>query len=139
VVLLIDLIEGLDHVGISVSNLGKSLDFYKNILGLRVVEEFDVPQFHLHVVFLRAGKAMVELLDYGQKGEGPKPQAPQANPFGLRHLTFIVRDLDGVCEELKRKGVSFVRPPTVIVPERIRNAFLLGPDGESIELIERRS
>ncbi|MEM3692740.1 MAG: VOC family protein [Candidatus Bathyarchaeia archaeon] len=130
------MIEELDHVGISVSNLAKSLDFYQNLFGLKFVEEFDVPQFNLHVVFLRAGKAMIELLDYGSKAK--IPQATTSGFYGIRHLTFIVQDLDKVCEELRRKGISFTRPPTTIIPGRIRNAFLLGPDGESIELIERR-
>lgn len=129
------MMKGLDHVGIAVSDLARSLDFYHRQLGLPIVEEFDVPQFGLQVVFLRAGEGMVELLDYHSK-EGL--QRPPPSPLGLRHLTLLVDDLDEAYKGLKEVGLTFTRAPVTIAPGRIRNAFLLGPDGESIELIERR-
>lgn len=126
--------EGVDHVGIAVSDLAKSLEFYRRQLGFEFVEEFDVPQFRLHVVFLKAGSGMIELLDYQSK-EGL--QKPTQIPLGIRHLAIRVGDLDSAYERLRATGLTFTRAPTVIVPGKVRNAFLLGPDGESIELIER--
>ncbi|MEM2904746.1 MAG: VOC family protein [Candidatus Bathyarchaeia archaeon] len=122
-------------MGIAVGDLGRSLAFYRDRLGFVVVDEFDVPQFKLRVVFLKAGNGMIELLDYQAK-EGF--QKPSPSLLGLRHITVLVEDLDGAYEKLKEEGFTFTRAPTVILPGRIRNAFLLGPDGELVELIERR-
>jgi len=127
------LIKSLDHVGIAVSDLSKSLDFYHRLLGFPVVEEHEVEKFDLRIVFLKAGEAMIELLHYRSEKGAPPPQ----KPLGLRHLTFLVDDVDEEYKRLKMMGVNFVRAPTVIVPGRIKNAFFLGPDGELIELIER--
>ena len=128
------MIKSLDHVGIAVSDMSKSLDFYHRLLGFPIVEEFEVEKFDLRIVFLKAGEAMIELLHYRSEKGVPPPQ----KPLGLRHLTFRVDDVDEEYRRLKMMGVNFVRAPTVIVPGRIRNAFFLGPDGELIELIERK-
>jgi len=127
------LIRGLDHVGIAVSDMSRSLDFYHHLLGFPIVEEFEVKKLDLRIVFLKAGEAMIELLHYRSEKGMPPPQ----KPLGLRHLTFLVDDVDEEYKRLKMMGVNFVRAPTAIVPGRIKNAFFLGPDGELIELIER--
>ncbi len=127
------MICGMDHVGIAVSDLAKSIRFYHHQLGLPIVEEFEVPAFNLHIVFLKAGNCTVELLDY--RGQG-KLLRPPENPLGLRHFTLRVENLNGVYEELRGKGLTFTRAPMEVVPGRIMNAFLLDPDGVSIELIQ---
>ncbi len=63
----------------------------------------------------------------------PPPQAPY---FGLEHIGLTVQDIDSAVAELKRKGVSFTMEPTTVRPG-VRIAFLRGPEGVPIELIQR--
>jgi catechol 2,3-dioxygenase-like lactoylglutathione lyase family enzyme len=66
-------------------------------------------------------------------GVGPSPATPHQ---GLDHFGLSVRDVDSVAAELKGKGVEFTREPYNIRPG-IRICFIRGPQGISIELLER--
>ncbi|MGY3409139.1 catechol 2,3-dioxygenase-like lactoylglutathione lyase family enzyme [Bradyrhizobium sp. GM5.1] len=55
---------------------------------------------------------------------------------GLDHFGLTVKDIDAVAAEIKAKGVTFTREPTTIRPG-VRICFIRGPEGISIELLER--
>lgn len=61
---------------------------------------------------------------------------PQAPYFGLEHIGLTVSDIDGAVAELKGKGVEFTTEPTTVRPG-VRIAFMRGPEGVLIELIQR--
>lgn len=63
--------------------------------------------------------------------------APPESPYqGLDHFGLEVSDIDGKVAEMKEKGAAFTMEPTTIRPGT-RFAFLRGPEGVSIELLER--
>src|SRR2546423_1789360 len=55
---------------------------------------------------------------------------------GLAHFGLSVGNIDGVVGRLKAKGAQFTREPTTVRPG-VRVAFLRGPEGVSIELLDR--
>src|SRR5262245_45998116 len=116
---------------IFVSDIGKSLDFYQGTLGLEKTQELETPYGNVHR--LRYGTSLVKLMD-------PK-QVPPAGPIGLdkqlgiRCLSFVIRDLSGVCTVLKKKGVEFTVPETQVLPG-LRIAMVKDPDGKIIEFVE---
>ena len=62
---------------------------------------------------------------------------PECLPYqGLDHFGLTVKDIDAVAAEIKAKGVEFTKPPTTIRPG-VRICFIRGPQGISIELLER--
>ena len=61
---------------------------------------------------------------------------PQAPYFGLEHIGLTVTDIDGAVAELKGKGVELTTEPTTVRPG-VRIAFMRGPEGVLIELIQR--
>jgi catechol 2,3-dioxygenase-like lactoylglutathione lyase family enzyme len=66
-----------------------------------------------------------------------KVDAPPNHPHqGLDHFGLTVKDIDAVAAEIKGKGVEFAREPTTIRPG-VRVCFIRGPQGISIELLER--
>ena len=68
-------------------------------------------------------------------GDGVNP--PPTTPYqGLDHFGLTVSGIDAVVAELKAKGAEFTMEPTNIRPG-VRIAFLRGPEGVSIELLER--
>jgi len=119
-------------VGIFVGDVKKSLDFYHGILGLEKIEELPTPFGTLHR--LRFGASDIKLMD-------PK-KVPTAGAIGLekqlgfRYLTFVIRDLSGLCAALKQKGVEFTIPETEVRPGT-RIAMVKDPDGNIIEFVER--
>jgi catechol 2,3-dioxygenase-like lactoylglutathione lyase family enzyme len=68
---------------------------------------------------------------------GDSVNEPPVTPYqGLDHFGLAVKDIDAVAAELKGKGVSFTTEPTTIRPG-VRICFIRGPQGISIELLER--
>jgi lactoylglutathione lyase len=62
---------------------------------------------------------------------------PPVTPYqGLDHFGLTVKDIDAVAAEIKAKGVEFTKEPTTIRPG-VRICFIRGPQGISIELLER--
>ncbi|MBR0939152.1 VOC family protein [Bradyrhizobium jicamae] len=68
-------------------------------------------------------------------GDGVNP-APVTPYQGLDHFGLTVKDIDTVAAEIKAKGVEFTKEPTTIRPG-VRICFIRGPQGISIELLER--
>jgi catechol 2,3-dioxygenase-like lactoylglutathione lyase family enzyme len=123
--------DSLD-VLIFVSDIGKSLAFYRDTLGLEKTEEVQTPFGTVHR--LRYGTSFVKLMD--------PVQVPPAGPIGLdkqlgtRCLSFVVHGLSGVCRVLANSGVEFTMPETQLLPD-LRSAMVKDPDGNIIELVER--
>jgi catechol 2,3-dioxygenase-like lactoylglutathione lyase family enzyme len=83
---------------------------------------------------LKVGGANVFILEVVP---GDKTNPPPTSPYqGLDHFGLSVTGIDAVCAELKAKGAEFTREPTTIRPG-VRIAFLRGPEGVSIELLDR--
>jgi len=70
--------------------------------------------------------------------EAGKPMnPPPAHPHqGLDHFGLAVTDIDALAAEIRAKGVEFTREPTTIRPG-VRICFIRGPEGISVELLER--
>jgi len=97
----------------------------------RSVEIAGAPQIYIGF----GGGAMVIV-----RGERPGEKAADKHalqwgldPFGMR----VQGDYDALCSELRGKGVRFLMEPTVVNPTT-RICFIEGPDGVSIELLERK-
>jgi lactoylglutathione lyase len=68
---------------------------------------------------------------------GDGVNVPPVTPYqGLDHFGLAVKDIDAVAAEIKAKGVEFTKEPTTIRPG-VRICFIRGPQGISIELLER--
>jgi catechol 2,3-dioxygenase-like lactoylglutathione lyase family enzyme len=70
-------------------------------------------------------------------GDGVNP-APVTPYQGLDHFGLRVSGIDAVVAELKAKGAVFTKEPTTVRPG-VRVAFLRGPEGVSIELLDRNA
>jgi lactoylglutathione lyase len=62
--------------------------------------------------------------------------APVTPYRGLDHFGLAVSGIDAIAADLKQKGVEFTREPTTVRPG-VRVCFLRGPEGVSIELLDR--
>lgn len=126
---------GFEHIGMTVSQMDRSLDFYCGLLGLRLALRRTTAGGEL--AFLDAGGGMLEMAapaqDVARFRDVPNSEA------GLRHLTFAYDDVDAMIEQLEASGVEIVeRPRRAYNTEMIsRVAFVRDPDGILVELIER--
>jgi lactoylglutathione lyase len=67
------------------------------------------------------------------EGVNPPPVTPHQ---GLDHFGLSVKDIDAVAAEIRAKGVEFTKGPVTVRPG-VRICFIRGPQGISIELLER--
>jgi len=116
------------HTMVRVTDIGRSLDFYVNKLGLREIRRTENPGGRFTLIFLAAPgdeSAQVELTynwDPEVYGEGRN--------FG--HLAYQVDNIYETCRRLMDGGVTINRPP-----RDGRMAFIRSPDNISIELLQK--
>lgn len=113
-------VESVVHVGIPVSDLERSLKFYRDVLGLALVETnessgrrlaagVDVPEAHMKSAHLDAGNTQIELLQYVHPvGESFDRRN---NDVGATHVSFQVAELGAFYEHLRAHGVICNTPP----------------------------
>ena len=145
---------GIDHTAIAVSDTDRSLQFYRDILGMKLAgesENYGTEQEHLNNVFgsrvrisgLRAKSGPgVEFLDYLTPRDGrPAPVDSRANDLWHWQTAMRVGSADAAAETLRGGHVRFVSPGVTTIPDRaigINKGFLVrDPDGHGLQLIEK--
>jgi catechol 2,3-dioxygenase-like lactoylglutathione lyase family enzyme len=123
--------DSLD-LGILVSDIKASLNFYQNILGLEFVGITPVWFGTMHR--LRFGTSDFKLID--PKTVPPKGVIGLEKQLGFRYVTFVIKNLTELCAELKGKGIEFTLPETQVRPG-VRVAMVKDPDGNIVEFVER--
>jgi len=133
-------VRAFSHVCVGVSDLERSLDFYRRLLGFDVVFDVELDGSPLEAVTGTAGArgrmvgglvggVMLELLALGAT-----TRAPSGPHLGYTNMSFTVRDLDAVHGRLVDEGYAPAQPPVDI--GGVRMFFVQDPDGTPIELIE---
>jgi lactoylglutathione lyase len=123
--------DSLD-LGIVVSDIKASLNFYQNLLGLEFVGTVPLAFGTMHR--LRFGTSDFKVIE--PKTVPPKGVIGLEKQLGLRYVTFVVKNLSEVCAALKAKGVEFAVPEREARPGT-RIAMVKDPDGNIVEFVER--
>ena len=119
-------------LGIVVSDIKASLNFYQNILGLEFVGITPVWFGTMHR--LRFGTSDFKLIQ--PNTIPPRGGIGLENQVGYRYVTFVIKNISQVCSDLKDKGIEFALPETEIRPG-MRIAMVKDPDGNIVEFVER--
>jgi catechol 2,3-dioxygenase-like lactoylglutathione lyase family enzyme len=83
---------------------------------------------------LRFGSSDIKLIDPSDR-PGPGPIGIDQQ-LGFRYLTFVVTNLDAVCQHLEAQNIEFTRNKTEIRPGTTI-AMVKDPDGNIVEFVER--
>jgi lactoylglutathione lyase len=123
------------HTMIRVGDLERSLRFYVDVLGMKVLRRRDYPDGKFTLAFVGYGdeseQAVIELTyNWGVD------KYELGGAFG--HIAIGVPDIHKSCEEIKRRGGKVVREPGPMKHGGTVIAFVEDPDGYKLELIEGR-
>ncbi len=137
------------HHSFTVSDMDRSLRFYRDLLGLELIqdamranlESYDqivgYKNVDLRIVILREreGDFILELIQY----RNPPGKTREMENFyiGASHVCFLVDDIEVEYKRLSAAGVGFISPPVEIVREGKlvgRALYLLDPDGITVEM-----
>jgi len=123
------------HTMLRVGDLERSLRFYTEILGMRLLRRKDYPEGKFTLAFVgygdEADTAVIELTHNWGVGK-----YDLGNAFG--HIAVAVDDAYKACEEVKRRGGKVTREAGPMKHGTTVIAFIEDPDAYKIELIERK-
>jgi catechol 2,3-dioxygenase-like lactoylglutathione lyase family enzyme len=140
------MLTSIAHTAISVSDMERSLAFYRDLLGMKVVMDVEattkklgvivgLPEAQARIVMLDAGNQQIELFQYRAPVGGPMSKDLRQCDNGLTHIAFNVTDLDGLCAKMKSSRVEFYSDPQIMGKE-MKVVYFKDPDGVTLELME---
>ena len=144
------MLKAFFHTGFVVQDLDKTIDFYTNVMGLRVAGRMErsgefacqllaFSDAHIKGAFLDLGDGhQLELIQYINPSSGAGDF--ERNNLGASHLAFFVEDIDNFYTETSAKGLRFNNEPAVLHDESgklLRKAlYAQDPDGNWLEFVE---
>jgi lactoylglutathione lyase len=121
-----------DHIHLRSPNPEATAAFYERMFDAEVIRTMQQGKPRIDLKIGGADVFIAQVLPDG------KTNPPPVTPYqGLDHFGLSVTGIDAVVAELKAKGAEFTLEPTDIRPG-VRIAFLRGPEGVSVELLERK-
>jgi len=142
-------ISKVSHIGVCVSDLERSMRFYRDVLGFAVSET--MPEIHvegepsgtllrlrdvdLRAVYLERDGFRLELLYYASPRSPGAAPARTMNDLGFTHLSVQVPDVVAALSQLAELGVAIDHDTVIEVGGLTVAAFVRDPDGLGIELV----
>jgi len=141
------LINCLGHVGLSVSDMNRSLEFYRDFLGMEVLMELDITDDRIErvigemgaqckIVHLKLGENILELFQYHNPERKNLAADLRQSDIGLTHLGFEIDHFQEHLEALRKRNVEFLGEPVEFRPG-VWVVYFRGPDGEVCEFREQ--
>ena len=146
------LVSGVDSIGLTVSDLDQSVDFYTRVLTFEKVSEWEAAgeqQEHLEGVFglrtktarLRLGEEFIELTEFLAPKGRPAPADARSNDRWFQHVAIIVLDMDRAYARLRKFKVWHASSGPQRLPDWNKNAsgiqafYFKDPDGHALEIL----
>ncbi|WP_321475743.1 VOC family protein [uncultured Paludibaculum sp.] len=146
------LVTAVDSIGLTVSDLDRSVAFYTGVLHFQKVSEYEAagPELeHLVGVFgarartarLRLGEEFIELTEFLAPQGRPAPVDARSNDHWFQHIAIIVSDMDRAYQWLRQNKVRHASSGPQLLPAWNRNAggiqafYFRDPDGHPLEVL----
>lgn len=140
-------VRRIDHVGIIVNDLDAAKAFFLD-LGLEVLGEgglegelldrvagLNDAKTSLVMLGTPDGQANIELVAFHRPADKQVPQHLAANILGIRHIAFVVEDIEAVVAKLEERGAAAFSP-VQRYEDSYKLCYIRGPEGIIIELAE---
>jgi catechol 2,3-dioxygenase-like lactoylglutathione lyase family enzyme len=149
----VPLAQEVDAVGMTVSNMDRSVAFFSEVLTFEKVSDVELAGaehdrllglfgVRLRVVRLRLGTEQIELTEYLTPRGRPIPIDSRSNDHWFQHVAIIVSDMDAAYARLRRHGVEHASPEPQRLPDWNPNAggieafYFKDPDGHPLEILQ---
>jgi len=97
----------IEHIGIATHNIDDALKFWRDALGLRVVETEEVAEQGVRVAMLPVGEPRIELLEPTSESS-PVARFLEKRGAGIHHIAVRVDDIRATLQGLKEKGARLI-------------------------------
>jgi catechol 2,3-dioxygenase-like lactoylglutathione lyase family enzyme len=127
------LVTAVESIGMTVSNLDRSVDFYTKVLSFEKVNEHEdqgeaaehlmgVFGLHTRTARLKLGDEFLELTEYFTPKGRAIPDDSRSNDRWFQHVAIIVSDMDRAYRWLRENQVTYSSPSPQRLPEWNKNA-----------------
>ena len=124
------------HTMLRVGDLERSITFYTEVLGMRLLRRKDYPGGRFTLAFVGYGEESdTTVLELTHNWDTSSYDIGS----GYGHIAIGVDDIVGVCDQIRSKGGRVVREPGPMKNGSTVIAFVEDPDGYKVELIELSS
>src|SRR2546426_9086134 len=147
------LVDGVDAIGITVSEMDRAVDFYSKVLTFEKVSDTEVTGenyehlegvfgLRIRVVRMRLGDEFVELIEYLAPKGRPIPVDSRSNDRWFQHIAIIVSDMDRAYCWLRQNKVEHASSGPQRLPDWNKNAggisafYFKDPDGHPVEVLQ---
>jgi len=145
--------QAVAMVGLTVSDMDRSIAFYTSVLDFQKVSDDDVAGsayeqlegvfgVRMRVVRLRLGDELLQLTDFLAPRGRPAPADSRSNDRWFQHVAIVVSDMDSAYARLRRNKVQYASTGPQLLPKTIPNAagirafYFRDPDGHPLELLQ---
>jgi catechol 2,3-dioxygenase-like lactoylglutathione lyase family enzyme len=143
-------ITAIGHVGICVTDMERSLRFWRDGLGFEVLREFEfrgsawrrvleLSELELRTKIIRRDHMTLELMHFTEPRHVGSAERSPMNRLGFTHLAVWVSDLDAAAKRVLEYGGAIVQSTyTVFDHPKLQGKWIIGtdPDGVRVELIQ---
>ena len=143
----------VDAVGMTVSEMDRSVDFYSRVLSFEKVSDVEVWGdeyerleglfgLRMRVVRMRLGDESIELTEYLAPRGRPVPADSRSNDRWFQHVAIIVSDIDRAYQLLRQNHVQHASTGPQRLPDWNKNAagisafYFKDPDGHTLEILQ---
>jgi catechol 2,3-dioxygenase-like lactoylglutathione lyase family enzyme len=145
--------QSVDAVGMTVSDMYRSVAFFKDVLTFELVSDREVsgPEYdrlqgvfgtRQRIVRMRLGDEQIELTEYLTPRGRPMPDDSRSNDGWFQHVAIIVSDMDAAYARLRRHNVEHASPEPQRLPDwnpaagGIKAFYFKDPDGHPLEILQ---
>jgi catechol 2,3-dioxygenase-like lactoylglutathione lyase family enzyme len=147
------LVDGVDAIGITVSDMDRAVDFYSKVLTFEKVSDTEVAGenyehlegvfgLRIRVVRMRLGDEFIELTEYLAPKGRPIPIDSRSNDRWFQHIAIIVSDMDKAYTWLRQNKVEHASSGPQRLPDWNKNAagisafYFKDPDDHPVEVLQ---
>jgi catechol 2,3-dioxygenase-like lactoylglutathione lyase family enzyme len=147
------LLDSVDAIGITVSDMDRAVDFYSRVLTFEKVSDVEVAGeeyehvtgvfgLRIRIVRMRLGDESIELTEYLAPKGRPIPADSRSNDRWFQHIAIIVSDMDKAYRLLRRNKVEHTSSGPQRLPDWNKNAagvsafYFKNPDGHPVEVLQ---
>src|SRR6266481_1798059 len=147
------IVNGVDAIGITVSDMDRAVDFYSKVLTFEKVSDTEVAgenYEHLEGVFgararvvrMKLGDEFIELTEYLAPQGRPIPADSRSNDRWFQHIAIIVSDMDKAYARLRQNKVEYASSGPQRLPDWNKNAagisafYFKDPDEHPVEVLQ---
>ncbi|NOT63347.1 MAG: glyoxalase [Acidobacteria bacterium] len=147
------LVTAVDSIGLTVSDVDRSVEFFSKVLFFEKVSEVEVTGeayehlqgvfgLRMRVVRMRLGDEFIELTEYLAPRGRPIPADARSNDHSFQHIAIIIADMARAYQWLRKNKVEHASTGPQRLPDWNKNAggieafYFKDPDGHALEILQ---